>query len=711
MGCAASTSGYASSEAYWQGLKKQVRAFVYSPAQLQTASQHDMVVVDSLDGVVCVYLPRVGVYLPRGVTTESSLASLREILVRDLDSGDIPNHFRFGYVYRHRGQVLHCHISTKEESSLRISTILPEMPASRISPPALSSSVVASLVLPCPTRDVRTVIGTVGEVLGYGSTAIVRGLSRPDLCVKTFPMEYVHAKMGPASILSEVAITHRLGCNAAQIYGVFEDRGTEIPRGLEHGIHFVMERGACDLHDLIAVYRPLDPVYATKLLLHVLRLIKAAHDADVALRDVKPENFVLFLPEGTRMARIFKPKVSRHRDSRAAGDSERRCSPPPGDSESDNGLCQTQPRYRAALEVSPADEATKAKVIRRAPAVLPDVDTLKLKIVDLGMASLCNGQGEKAVFSELSGSLGFLSPEVLIRSYTNKTDTWAAGVLFWEMCYEEALFTVSTLQENADLVSSQTWMEILQRLPDSAQTQILRALLNPDPNLRLNSTEAIEMVEHLLPIERRPPQDPPSAGADTLNPLRDSGALLSILEGFPKLSAASPARAPTPPPANFCEEGACRRRSVFISHNWGLDEEGRENNPRVMKIESRLRDLGWNTWLDIRGDMQGQMDTAMSDGIDGASLVVVCVTRKYINKCRDPNDNCAKEFRYALQRKGVEKIVPVAMEPSVRDTKSWNGPVGLNLNNSLYVDATGLEDKLDQVINSLTEILERALFA
>ena len=44
------------------------------------------------------------------------------------------------------------------------------------------------------------------------------------------------------------------------------------------------------------------------------------------------------------------------------------------------------------------------------------------------------------------------------------------------------------------------------------------------------------------------------------------------------------------------------------------------------------------------------------------------------------------EFNYSLNRRGVENMITVVMEPGCRDTSRWEGAVGLRLGSRLYVD-------------------------
>ena len=37
---------------------------------------------------------------------------------------------------------------------------------------------------------------------------------------------------------------------------------------------------------------------------------------------------------------------------------------------------------------------------------------------------------------------------------------------------------------------------------------------------------------------------------------------------------------------------------VFLSHNWGLDELGRENHHHVSVIDRKLKRIGYQRWFD-----------------------------------------------------------------------------------------------------------------
>jgi hypothetical protein len=115
------------------------------------------------------------------------------------------------------------------------------------------------------------------------------------------------------------------------------------------------------------------------------------------------------------------------------------------------------------------------------------------------------------------------------------------------------------------------------------------------------------------------------------------------------------------------------------------------------------------TWFDS-DRMTGDVVDQMINGIDNASVIIVFVTQRYLNKVNgsDANDNCRKEFKYAAQRKSSTKMIPVVMEPRMKDIRgSWSGLVQMELGNILYVDFSNDNDFQWAIQQLKAEILSR----
>jgi hypothetical protein len=119
----------------------------------------------------------------------------------------------------------------------------------------------------------------------------------------------------------------------------------------------------------------------------------------------------------------------------------------------------------------------------------------------------------------------------------------------------------------------------------------------------------------------------------------------------------------------------------FLTHDWGIDQYGRNNHDRVSRINEDLKKRGFITWFDS-DRMIGNIVAQMTSGIDNCQFVIVFITLNYIQKVggTNSNDNCRIEFNYAQLQLGGSKMIPVVMEERVRDTKTWKGTVGGTMN-------------------------------
>ena len=125
---------------------------------------------------------------------------------------------------------------------------------------------------------------------------------------------------------------------------------------------------------------------------------------------------------------------------------------------------------------------------------------------------------------------------------------------------------------------------------------------------------------------------------------------------------------------------------VFLAHDWGTDEQGRNNHDRVSVVNDALKQLGYKTWFDSE-QMTGDIVDKMCDGIDKTKLIIVFVTQRYAEKVQSgsDNDNCKLEFKYAMRRRGAGNMVPIIMERRMKNPGDWKGPVGMALGGILAV--------------------------
>ena len=148
------------------------------------------------------------------------------------------------------------------------------------------------------------------------------------------------------------------------------------------------------------------------------------------------------------------------------------------------------------------------------------------------------------------------------------------------------------------------------------------------------------------------------------------------------------------------------KTDVFLTHDWGM---GQFNHKRVAKVNAALKQRGITTWFDDE-QMEGDIKSKMCTGIDHSRVIIVFITKRYLNKVGGNNaeDNCRLEFGYGARRKTAARMLPVVMEAEIRDTSLWDGQVGLVLGGSLYVDLATEDDfdaKVDDICNRVIKIM------
>lgn len=110
---------------------------------------------------------------------------------------------------------------------------------------------------------------------------------------------------------------------------------------------------------------------------------------------------------------------------------------------------------------------------------------------------------------------------------------------------------------------------------------------------------------------------------------------------------------------------------VFISYCW-------RNQPAVLTLAAALKRAGVPVWLDVErmADAGGLLE-GMADGLEGAALVIACISPDY-----SASPACRAEVAYAGQLR--RRIVPAKV--AAVDPRGW---LGVAVSGLLYFDLTG----------------------
>ena len=143
----------------------------------------------------------------------------------------------------------------------------------------------------------------------------------------------------------------------------------------------------------------------------------------------------------------------------------------------------------------------------------------------------------------------------------------------------------------------------------------------------------------------------------------------------------------------------------FLAHEWGTAADGYATHQKVQEIAEALRKRGLRVWLD-ENHLRGEVADGIMDGLDRSKCVVVFLTKRYLERCKNSNNNCTKEFKAAVKRHNVERTILALLDPSLRNPKSWSGPVDYHLSDKLYIDLTN-ENELDDSIGKLCDEIRK----
>ncbi|CAF3963578.1 unnamed protein product, partial [Rotaria sordida] len=146
---------------------------------------------------------------------------------------------------------------------------------------------------------------------------------------------------------------------------------------------------------------------------------------------------------------------------------------------------------------------------------------------------------------------------------------------------------------------------------------------------------------------------------------------------------------------------------IMLSYQWNSQE-------LVKKVANKLKENDIPIWFDIAGDMKGNINSAMANGVEGSAMIISFNTLAYSKSV-----NCQKEFTYAMQ---LEKnIVPVLLENEKNFQDTWLGNAiasvdKVNMENESLFDSSfdvllqrikkALEEKVDEDSNQ-SEVITR----
>jgi hypothetical protein len=153
-------------------------------------------------------------------------------------------------------------------------------------------------------------------------------------------------------------------------------------------------------------------------------------------------------------------------------------------------------------------------------------------------------------------------------------------------------------------------------------------------------------------------------------------------------------------------------RDCFLSHDFGIDINGRNGHDRVGAICRGLRGRGVLPWYD---DILPKTDIVqhVTNGINKSRSLVCFLTKSYVEKVvsNSTTDHCNLEFNYTLSKKHPQYMIPVVCEESLLNPATWPGNIGLALSQTPFinfVDDNNFDAKIEELARRILSISRAA---
>ncbi|XP_066300443.1 uncharacterized protein [Branchiostoma lanceolatum] len=127
---------------------------------------------------------------------------------------------------------------------------------------------------------------------------------------------------------------------------------------------------------------------------------------------------------------------------------------------------------------------------------------------------------------------------------------------------------------------------------------------------------------------------------------------------------------------------------VMISYQWDVQ-------PKMLVVKERLTEAGYRVWMDV-DQMGGDILEAMAEAVEGAAVVLTCMTEKYKDS---PNCRTEAEYTHKLRK----DIVPLRLQPRY-DPDGWLGAL---VGTKLYFDLSTEERMSENMDGFIKELGDR----
>ena len=121
-------------------------------------------------------------------------------------------------------------------------------------------------------------------------------------------------------------------------------------------------------------------------------------------------------------------------------------------------------------------------------------------------------------------------------------------------------------------------------------------------------------------------------------------------------------------------------KHIMLSYSWNVQKN------LVRTTYEYVESLGVPVWMDVKGGVTGNINSAMAKGVEGAMVICPFMTEDY-----ESSESCELELNYAKDRQVV--IVPCMLQNESRKGGQYkaSGWLGVLTAGKLWIDFRGLK--------------------
>ena len=144
-------------------------------------------------------------------------------------------------------------------------------------------------------------------------------------------------------------------------------------------------------------------------------------------------------------------------------------------------------------------------------------------------------------------------------------------------------------------------------------------------------------------------------------------------------------------------------KPVFASRASG--DEDFKTHKQVMAVANRLESQNITVWVDEEQIRYNVIDS-IAAGIAASNKILVFLTKRYMERLMNPNNNCTRELEHCVRRKGLENLIILLFEDGLQDYKTWSAKADFLLGGQLYIDISSSE-KLEENLSKVVEEIKK----